>query len=483
MHSFESSDAGDTKVNIKSLNKENEAIKIIKNHSLDDAFLDLSSRALQIIPDQLFHLPHIQHLYLEENLINQLPSNFFDRLPALQWLDLRNNQLKSIPVSVGRHQSLKTLLLEGNQLTQLPLQMGLTKSLTGLNLRGNPLVVPPAHIIDQGVFVILSYLWQELQNRKNSNDVLVAPTVEKLSIIEDESISSEEEETDDVNFTGRNIPSPMSDDFELVRHGPTPMSASLHKPIGYQEYKGRFQGNSLLEGLRNKSRGSPKDLSLIDIRHTDATRKDQLKQMRQIKQINEDQRKKDKTALSVWRNETKRRQRLPRSKTADVTWKPPPLASNEQLVVHNEVREEKVETILPGEHKLRLKNSDTHKRSHMIVEIPNAMNEAILPEPVVEQVPKERKVDDYEPKMSRPNSVARNRTNDEILQRMKQHSSQIHKQIQQQRSEAQTAPSRELQRQLLDRKMSKDDQLEYRFKAFTGDSVSGHSSSNKTTLS
>uniref|UniRef100_H2Z7T5 Uncharacterized protein n=1 Tax=Ciona savignyi TaxID=51511 RepID=H2Z7T5_CIOSA len=151
--------------------------------------------------------------------------------------------------------------------------------------------------------------------------------------------------------------------------------------------------------------------------------------MRQIKQINEDQRKKDKTALSVWRNETKRRQRLPRSKTADVTWKPPPLASNEQLVVHNEVREEKVETILPGEHKLR------------------------------------------------------NRTNDEILQRMKQHSSQIHKQIQQQRSEAQTAPSRELQRQLLDRKMSKDDQLEYRFKAFTGDSVSGHSSSNKTTLS
>jgi len=45
-----------------------------------------------------------QHLYLEGNSLIELPDNFFDRLPALLWLDLRNNQLTALPASVGRHQ-------------------------------------------------------------------------------------------------------------------------------------------------------------------------------------------------------------------------------------------------------------------------------------------------------------------------------------------------------------------------------------------
>nr|XP_002130075.1 leucine-rich repeat-containing protein 27 isoform X1 [Ciona intestinalis]XP_009859355.1 leucine-rich repeat-containing protein 27 isoform X2 [Ciona intestinalis] len=484
MHSFDNSEPGRTTVNKKLGNKDNEVVKLIKNQSHDDAFLDLCNRGIQILPDQLYTLPHIQHLYLEGNQISQLPNNFFDRLPTLQWLDLRNNQLKAIPVSIGRHQSIKKLLLEGNCLTHLPLQMGLTKTLTGLNLRGNPLVVPPQHITDQGVYVILSYLWQELQNRTKTPYDEVSPAVEKLSIIDDESNNSEEDEdmlTDAAIFTGRNIPSPLSDDFELVRHGPTPMSASLHKPVSYQEYKGRFQGNSLLEGLRNKSRNSPKEISLVDIHHKDDVRKDQLRQMREMKQMNEDQRRKDKTVLSNWRHETRRRQRQSRSKTADVSIRPPPFASDEQLVIHSDVREEKVETVLPGEHKLRVKHTVPIKRSHMIVEIPNAMNEVNQ----TESVDEEKKEDKNEPfvgKMSRPNSVARSRTNDEIMQRMKQHSSQLHKQFKKQRKEvSSTAPSKELQRELLDRKMSKDPQLEYRFRAFTGDTASAHSSSNKTT--
>ena len=35
----------------------------------------------------------------------------------------------------------------------------------GLNLGGNPIQFPPQHIVSQGVNVILSYLYQEFQNR------------------------------------------------------------------------------------------------------------------------------------------------------------------------------------------------------------------------------------------------------------------------------------------------------------------------------
>ena len=39
----------------------------------------------------------LQCLYLEGNELTSLPENFFDCLPNLQWLDLRQNYLSSIP--------------------------------------------------------------------------------------------------------------------------------------------------------------------------------------------------------------------------------------------------------------------------------------------------------------------------------------------------------------------------------------------------
>ena len=41
---------------------------------------------------------------------------------------------------------------------------------SGLSLQGNPLQYPPQHIVDQGVYVILSFLYQELQNRSRHSD-------------------------------------------------------------------------------------------------------------------------------------------------------------------------------------------------------------------------------------------------------------------------------------------------------------------------
>ena len=66
-----------------------------------------------------------QHLYLEQNNLISLPENFFDCLHNLKWLDLRRNYLTHLPSAyIGRHKRLKTLLLEDNELKTLPLELG-----------------------------------------------------------------------------------------------------------------------------------------------------------------------------------------------------------------------------------------------------------------------------------------------------------------------------------------------------------------------
>ncbi|XP_076814909.1 uncharacterized protein LOC143461041 isoform X7 [Clavelina lepadiformis] len=418
--------------------KKDEIVKLINNQKPDSPYLDLANRSMSSVPMELFILPHLKQLYLEGNILSELPDNFFDRLPALEWLDLRNNRLKSLPTSIGRHQCLNNLLLEGNFLSHLPLQLGMTKSLTGLSLRGNLLVMPPQHIVDQGVYVILSYLYQELQNRtRKTADETEEVKAEKLNISDDTASTSDEEIlTEAINLTGRNIPSPMSDDYELVRHGSTPISASLNKPLRYQQYKGISQTSGLFEGLSNSSRGGKKELSLLHLKQQEDTRKEKLQTIKQQKIAHADQRRKDTTALEEWRNETRRRQhnKLPLKKDKPLPKPKPPYAVNTgPIQVHDDVREEKVEPVLPGPHAQR--------------------------------------------------------KYDAIQEKIKQHSFEMHNQLKKLRGKSNDSAgennqqSRDLQRQLLGRKMSNDPQLEYRFRAFTGDSLSLHSGSNKTTSS
>jgi len=62
---------------------------------------------------------------MEGNQLTLLPEDFFQRLPLLKWLDLRNNQLMALPSAyIGSHKHLTHLLLQGNQLQSLPLELG-----------------------------------------------------------------------------------------------------------------------------------------------------------------------------------------------------------------------------------------------------------------------------------------------------------------------------------------------------------------------
>ncbi|KAF3708567.1 Leucine-rich repeat-containing protein 27 [Channa argus] len=87
--------------------------------------LCLSRTMLKHVTESILENSSLKHLYLEGNHISSIPDFLFFRLPNLQWLDLRNNQIVSLPAEIGMHRSLRTLLLEGNPISELPPELEL----------------------------------------------------------------------------------------------------------------------------------------------------------------------------------------------------------------------------------------------------------------------------------------------------------------------------------------------------------------------
>lgn len=100
-------------------------------------------------------------IYLQNNKIKKLPNNFFHSFLNLFWLDLRGNDLESIPPTIKHHPSLTHLLLQDNKITSLPNELGTVLTLKVLQLNGNPLIYPPKKIINSGTNKILKYLYNQ----------------------------------------------------------------------------------------------------------------------------------------------------------------------------------------------------------------------------------------------------------------------------------------------------------------------------------
>ncbi|KYM99101.1 PREDICTED: uncharacterized protein LOC108777033 [Cyphomyrmex costatus] len=128
----------------------------------NETFVDLTSTGLTSLPIEMIEkYPAIQMLYLENNNLPELPERLFISLQNLQWLDVRNNLLTSLPTSIKSHPSLETILLQGNKIEKLPLELCLVPKLKILNVAYNPIIAPSKDIIALGCSSILNYLRSE----------------------------------------------------------------------------------------------------------------------------------------------------------------------------------------------------------------------------------------------------------------------------------------------------------------------------------
>lgn len=112
-------------------------------YSLEDSLevLDLTDNNLSSLPDDFYRFKKLKRLFLSNNQFNHIPK-VLAKLPELSMIGIRNNQIKtfeenSLPLST------RWLILTDNELTSLPNSIGDLKSLQKCMLSGNKLSFLP----------------------------------------------------------------------------------------------------------------------------------------------------------------------------------------------------------------------------------------------------------------------------------------------------------------------------------------------------
>lgn len=85
-------------------------------------YLDLSSRDIKTLPDEIYHLSGLRSLNLFNNDLVTLPPSFF-RLTKLTSLDIRGNKFTEVPKVILELKSLDCLEIDENKIEVVPLSL------------------------------------------------------------------------------------------------------------------------------------------------------------------------------------------------------------------------------------------------------------------------------------------------------------------------------------------------------------------------
>lgn len=88
---------------------------------------------------------NLNTLSLENNNLTTLPDSI-GYLSSLQIFTITNNKLSHIPPSIGRISNLKEFFINQNNLAEIPPELGFLKKLEILNVSNNPLVALPDEV-------------------------------------------------------------------------------------------------------------------------------------------------------------------------------------------------------------------------------------------------------------------------------------------------------------------------------------------------
>ena len=99
--------------------------------------LDLSNQELTNIPISVFNQTNLEELNVSHNSLTGAIQSQIGQLKNLKILNASYNKMTGVPSEVGQLQNLQVLDLSYNQLTGLPNELGNLKNLKILNLSGN----------------------------------------------------------------------------------------------------------------------------------------------------------------------------------------------------------------------------------------------------------------------------------------------------------------------------------------------------------
>ncbi|XP_040851599.1 leucine-rich repeat-containing protein 40-like [Ochotona curzoniae] len=147
--------------------------------------LDCNSNLLESIPPELAGMESLELLYLRRNKLRFLPefpsckllkelhigenqievlkAEHLKHLNSILVLELRDNKLKSVPDEISLLQSLERLDLSNNDISSLPYSLG-KLHLKFLAVEGNPLRTIRREIINKGTEEVLKYLQSKIQD-------------------------------------------------------------------------------------------------------------------------------------------------------------------------------------------------------------------------------------------------------------------------------------------------------------------------------
>jgi len=156
--------------------------------------LDLSSNALSSLPDELIQLTKLKIIFASQNKFEHLPE-VLGRLPNLEmvgfksnqikqvaehslpaklrWLILTDNQVETLPDSLGERPRLQKLALAGNRLSELPQTLSQASNLELVRISANQLTECPEQLLNLPNLAWIAFAGNPFSKVKVDNDSTV----------------------------------------------------------------------------------------------------------------------------------------------------------------------------------------------------------------------------------------------------------------------------------------------------------------------
>lgn len=122
-------------------------------HRLEVIFC--SDNHFTVLPEGLGACPRLHMVGFKANKIHTVPAAALP--PALRWLILTDNELRSLPPEIGQCRHLQKLMLAGNRLTELPAALASCTRLELLRIAANRLAELPAWLLGMPRLAWLAY--------------------------------------------------------------------------------------------------------------------------------------------------------------------------------------------------------------------------------------------------------------------------------------------------------------------------------------